>query len=478
MRKKVLLLSVTFALVILTGCSEQIVSIGEDEVSASVVGKDDLVQEFNHSYRKDFPKSVGVKEFKMVAAESEIEIFDGYQTQVWSYNSQVPGPELRIKLGETVKMNFENNLKVPTTIHWHGIRLANGMDGVPDITQKPIQPGEKFVYEFMPKDAGTFWFHPHVRGSEELERGLYGVLIVEDEYVDKYSQDVVWVIDDWLLTRDAQVNPNFNTMHDLMHDGRWGNVMTVNGKQREVLQAQPGERIRLRLVNTSNARVYVPMFYGLRPQVIAVDGMYVKEPFDLDRFDLSPGNRIDLDIVIPEEENTYKMYDIFGRENVLLAEIDVRGQPVETPQFVSPRASSFPDSIAAVHAPVDKEYVLNAQRSSGGGHMMRGGIDWAMNGLVYPENEAAQMNIGEFYKVRFTNDSYRLHPMHIHGLFFKVIARNGQPVNEEFWRDTVLVGSRETVDIAFVPWDEGRWVNHCHIQEHAEAGMMTLLEIK
>jgi FtsP/CotA-like multicopper oxidase with cupredoxin domain len=100
--------------------------------------------------------------------------------KVWAYNGQVPGPVLRVRLGETLRVHFTNNLPEETTIHWHGVRLPNAMDGVPGVTQPPVPPAGEFVYEFTPKDAGTFWFHPHVRASEQVERGLYGVLVVED----------------------------------------------------------------------------------------------------------------------------------------------------------------------------------------------------------------------------------------------------------------------------------------------------------
>ena len=163
------------------------------------------------------------------------------------------------------------------------------MDGVPGVTQEPIQPGEQFVYEFTPKDAGTFWFHPHVRSSEQIERGLFGTLIVEEQNYPAYTQDITWALDDWLITNTGEIYPKFNTPHDLMHDGRWGNVITVNGNANEILATSPGERIRLRLVNVANGRIFKPQFQGLNPQVIAVDGMTVGTPIPLDNFELAHG---------------------------------------------------------------------------------------------------------------------------------------------------------------------------------------------
>jgi len=163
-----------------------------------------------------------VHEFDIVAAPSSVPLLDGRTIDAWSYNGHVPGPTLRVRVGDTLRVRFTNRLPQPTTIHWHGVRVPNAMDGVPGVTQRPVEPGETFVYEFAPKDAGTFWFHPHVRSSEQVERGLYGVLIVEDREPPPFSRDELWVLDDVLLGPDGQIAPEFNTRHDLAHDGRWG----------------------------------------------------------------------------------------------------------------------------------------------------------------------------------------------------------------------------------------------------------------
>lgn len=442
--------------------------------------REKLKEEFHGAYPEDIEASGKVVELDMVAAPSEVEVFDGHKTKVWSYNGTVPGPEIRLKLGETLKINFTNKLPQETTIHFHGVRVPNAMDGVPGVTQDPIKPGEKFVYEFTPKDPGTFWFHPHVRSSEQVERGLFGTLIVEDKVDEKYSQDVVWVLDDWRMTDDKQVYGEFNTPMDLMHDGRWGNVITVNGKLDETLKARPGERIRLRLVNTSNARIYMPSFENLNAKIIAVDGMYVKEVFDFGKLELSPGNRIDLDITIPKDakDKIFTLVDNFTRQQIKLAKIEVQGEVAQTPDFEFPTNPKVPDWKDANKVGIDKEYRLNARRKEGGGMGMMGSIEWTINEKAYPEYDPFTFKYDKLNTFRFTNQSSRLHPMHLHGQFFKVIARDGVPVDEGFFRDTVLLYPKQTVDLATVPLDKGKWVNHCHILEHAEAGMMTAVEVE
>ncbi len=442
--------------------------------------KSKLLEEFHGAYPISIEPNGKVVELNMTASEDEIEIFEGYKTKVWAYNKSVPGPEIRIKLGDTLRINFKNKLPQETTIHFHGVRVPNAMDGVPGVTQEPIKPGEGFVYEFTPKDPGTFWFHPHVRSSEQVERGLFGTLIVEDEIDKKYSQDKVWVIDDWRITQDKQVYPYFNTPMDLMHDGRWGNVITVNAKLNETLKVRPGERIRLRLVNTSNARIYRPKFENLKATVIAVDGMYLREPLELDGLDLAPGNRIDLDISIPKDAygKAFKFIDNFTGTTNYLASIQVQGEAVETPGFPFPKNSKVPNWDGAEELAIDKEYRLNARRKAGSGAGMMGEIEWTINDKAYPDYEPFSFKYGEINKFRFTNQSYRLHPMHLHGQFFKVVARDGKKLDEGFFRDTVLIYPKETVDLVTVPLDKGRWVSHCHILEHAEAGMMTVVEVE
>ncbi len=441
-----------------------------------------LRDEFDSLYLPEVKDSGEIVEYTLEAKESSIEIFDGYKTQVWAYNGTVPGPEIRVKLGDKLKVNFTNNLPQETTIHWHGVRVPNAMDGVPGVTQEPIPPGKSFTYEFTPKDAGTFWFHPHVRGSEQVERGLFGTLVVEDEYKNHYSKDVVWVLDDWRLTNDYQVDPRFLTMQDLMHDGRWGNIITVNGNTDETLNVNPGERTRLRLVNTSNARIYKLYLGEINAKIISVDGLYTKNPVDVNDFELSPGNRVDIDIKIPQnyKNQTIQLKDTFTGYTNLLGTIVVGNKSVATPEFNYPTNPNLPDWGSHTNIEADQTYVLDTTGGMGmmGRGMMGGGIEWSINGKVYPNYDPIELKFNKFNKIKFQNNSYRLHPMHLHGQFFKVLSRNGSNVNEPYFQDTVLIHPRETVEIGLVPLDKGEWASHCHILEHADAGMMTIISVK
>ncbi|GEL68852.1 multicopper oxidase family protein [Myxococcus virescens] len=432
-------------------------------------------------YPEDIPSTGRVREFELVAAPTALPLLDGRSLEVWAYNGQVPGPTLRATHGDTVRVRFTNKLPQPTTIHWHGIRLPNGMDGVPGVTQPPIPPGGTFVYEFKVKDAGTYWFHPHLRGSEQVERGLFGVLIVEDPKPGPFSRELVWVLDDWRLDAGGQIDGRFNTRHDLAHDGRWGQVSTVNGAVQPEVPLQPGERVRLRMVNVANGRVFAPSFEGLGASVIAIDGLATDRPLPASRLELAPGNRVDLDFTVPEALSNPRLevMDHFTRRPFPLATLVVSGDVVRPPEVAAVAPPPSPDLSPARALLPAETFRLNARR---GGPF---GIEWTINDEAFHhEGEHAsahhkvyRLPAHQWATLRFVNESSRLHPMHVHGQFFRVVARNGASVDEGHWRDTVLIRPRETVDVAMFPQDVGAWMLHCHIQEHAEAGMMTLVDV-
>ncbi len=349
------------------------------------------------------------------------------------------------------------------------------MDGVPGVTQDPVNSGESFVYLLELKEAGTYWYHPHFNNSEQLERGLKGVLIVEEKNKQPWSRELIWLLDDWRLQQDGTIYPHFNTPHDLMHDGRWGNVPTINGQVQPEFSVIPGERIRLRMINGANARIFSPQLDGLSANVIAVDGRPVSKIFPYSSFNLSPGNRIDLDITIPANSGgkVFTLEDQFPRQKYPLATLKVEEKPsTSTPVFQPPTAEQFIPAELFENVAVSKTWDLNAFR---GGKL---GIGWGMNQQFWPDSDTAELQIGIPKKIVFQNSSSRLHPMHIHGVFFRVLARDGTPSAEPFTRDTVLVGPKESVVIGFIPQHKGIWATHCHILEHAEAGMMTTIKVK
>jgi FtsP/CotA-like multicopper oxidase with cupredoxin domain len=429
----------------------------------------------------------------------------GPQTRVWAYEGSVPGPQIRIRQGDRLRVRVENRLPQETTVHWHGVRLPNAMDGVPHLTQPPIAPGASFVYEFDCLDAGTFWYHPHSRSFEQVERGLAGALIVEETQPITVDRDLVWVLDDWRLTPEAQLSEDFGNMMDVSHAGRLGNTVTINGRVPERFAVRSGERIRLRLINAANARIFGLEFQGHQPLVIALDGQpteaYTPEQ---GRIVLGPAQRADLmldctgrpgdkftvaDRFYPQQQ--YRLIDLTYEGAPL------RPSPLDAPMRLQPNPLADPDLQKAVRHTVEfgggamDPKLMRGMSREGSGRMgmmnemmerMRRGAIWTINGVSVPGGEHVHaplltLDRGRSYVFDMRNDTEWWHPMHLHGHVFRVLSRNGKPTVRREWLDTVLMAPRERVEIAFVADNPGDWMFHCHILEHQQGGMMGAVRV-
>ena len=265
-----------------------------------------------------FPSKAGnssTAEFGLVAKPGRVPLVGASHssTAVWCYDGRVPGPEVHVRQGLPVRIVVRNELPEDTTVHWHGIRVPNAMDGVPGLTQPPIKPSEQFTYEFTPPDAGTFWYHPHADSLQQLGRGLAGALIVEERTVLPVDHDILWMLTDWRLTSDAQIASGFGNGMEAAMSGRVGNTVTINGSMSDEVRARAGERIRLRLVNSSLARIMALRFEGHRPTVVAIDGQPC-DPHQPEggRVLLGPAMRTDLVLDMQGEPGrSYRVIDDF-----------------------------------------------------------------------------------------------------------------------------------------------------------------------
>lgn len=417
-------------------------------------------------------------------------------TDIWAYDGRVPGPEIRVRQGERLRLSLENRLPESTTLHAHGIRLPNAMDGVPHLTQQPIEPGKTFVYDFICPDAGTFWYHPHINSAEQVGRGLYGALIVEERNPPDVDRDATWVLDDWRLDRDAIIDSGFRNLHDMTHAGRIGNTVTVNGEVRESFALRANERLRLRLINAANARGFALTFGGHDPKIIAIDGQPVEPHAAEDgRIVLGPGMRIDLilDGRGKPGERFIARDDFYRNVPYRLLDLVYDGVPLRD------HVSDAPLRLAAnpVSEP-DLQRGLRHQIVLGGGmmgrmtsavvdgremdvrSMFRSGVAWAMNGMAATGHQHEPMltlDRGQTCVIELINDTAWPHPMHLHGHAFRVLSRNGKAEKRRPWQDTVLLLGREWVEIAFVADNPGDWMFHCHILEHQIAGMMGVVRV-
>ncbi|WP_297777375.1 multicopper oxidase domain-containing protein [uncultured Roseovarius sp.] len=312
------------------------------------------------------------------------------ETDIWCYGGAVPGPEIRVRQGDRLRIAVENALDEDTTAHWHGLRVPNAMDGVPHLTQTPIAPGETFTYEFDTLDAGTFWYHPHQRSFEQVGRGLYGALIIEEANPPRVDREMVWVLDDWRLTQEAGIAEDFGGFHDMSHGGRLGNTVTINGRVPDALPVQAGERIRLRLINAANARIFALDFGDLAPQVIALDGQPVTPHAPQDARGwvvIGPAMRVDLMIdMTGAPGETLTITDRFFSDrnfevvDLAYSETPLRDAPPDWDMALAPNPLPEPDLARArrhdvtftggmMGGMVEREMGL-----SGSGGMMGGGM--------------------------------------------------------------------------------------------------------
>ena len=418
-------------------------------------------------------------------------------TPTWAYDGQNPGPALRVKQGERLRILLQNDLDQPTTVHWHGLRIPHAMDGVPDVTQAPVQPGDQFLYDFTVPDAGTYWYHPHVNSSEQVGRGLHGALIVEETNPPKVDRDLVWVLDDWRLDRDGSIRDDFQRGMDISHGGRSGNFVTVNGRTPEPLQVRKNERIRLRLINVANARIFGLNFENHDAHVIAIDGQPVTPHTPgYDTVLLAPGQRADVILDFTGEAgSSHRIIDAAYQDEASLLQNIVydTGVPVrETAPGPVPTLAPNPLAEPNLDTAEHHEIII----SGGAMGAMQGAVYkgkylpiaelvqdmriWALNGVAAHTTAMAPMlnfALGKSHIITVKNETVFPHPMHLHGHTFRVLSQDDAPVPHTPWADTVLLNGRGTAKIALVADNPGDWLFHCHVLAHVQGGMTSVMRV-
>ena len=446
------------------------------------------------------PAGAGTRAYKLKAAPAPY-IIDPKRSMVaetWAYGGTVPGPVIRVQQNQRLRIDFANGLSEATTVHWHGLRIPNAMDGVPDLTQPPIEAGQNFSYEFTPPDAGTFWYHPHLRATEQLGRGLYGVLVVEEPTPPKVDRDVIWAIDDWRITDDGAISDDFDDRFDLDHGGRLGNFVTVNGKFLREFAVQAGERLRLRLLNVANARTFGLNFNGLEPVIIALDGQPVPPHKPVNgRVTLGAGQRADviLDMAGKPGERITVRDEHFERESYDFVTFvhspgkPLRESPLPTPKALAANPLPEPDLGTAVTQEVTiqggakgglTEATFQGETWKTRKLFRKHRKAWTLNGVAFGDMKTPPMfvlkkNMSYLWQIR--NDTTWEHPMHLHGHHFRLLKRNNKPVEHTPWLDTVLLAPDESAQVAFVADNPGDWLFHCHILEHHVAGMGAIIRV-
>ena len=383
-----------------------------------------------------------------------------------------------------------NELPQPSTVHWHGIRLENAMDGAPEVTQAVVPPGGEFVYDFAAPDAGTFWYHPHERAWEQMARGLYGALVVEERETPLVDRDEVLLIDDWRLTEEAQIHEeSFGAIGDWSHGGRTGNWITVNGESAWTRTVSRHERLRLRLANTANSRIFTLETRGLEGWLVALDGQPLEAVQPAGRLVLGPGERADLVVDVVAQSGERALVVSREREGAFIlctfAVEDSLGETREPPPSpLRPNPLPAPGNLSQAREMTLRmaggamgglrEAMLDGRRMPVRELAARSKV-WALNGLAEsPREPLFAVRRGETVLLEMVNDTAWPHGMHLHGHHFRAVSADGSLGP---WRDTLLVDREETVRIAFVADNPGDWLLHCHMLEHSVSGMLTWFRV-
>jgi FtsP/CotA-like multicopper oxidase with cupredoxin domain len=422
-----------------------------------------------------------VLEVNLEARVAEVSIHPGTTTEAWTYDGGLPGPLLRLNVGDKLIVHFTNRLPEPTSIHWHGLRIPVEMDGVPDHPVPPIAPGGSYRYEFVVPDAGLFWYHPHFHSARQLGDGLYGAILVEDPGEPAgLGDELVMVLSDIDVGADGKWRP-----HDAGGDvatlfGREGDTVLVNGKLMPALGARVGVRQRWRIVNAARTRYFQLAAQGQKFLRIGGDGGRLSRPVEVERPVLIPGERADL-IWEPAGEPGQEIplrwvpYDrgwgsTYNRPEVEVARIRLSSDP--------PRAQAALPELARPLVAYDlagaRDVTIRLTRNDQNGKFALG-----INGRPFGGDDHLMARIGETQLWTIVNDMDWAHPFHIHGFFYQVLDGAGRPREPLEWKDTADVPAKGSLRVA-VRFDDrpGMWMFHCHILDHADAGMMGMLMVE
>jgi len=406
---------------------------------------------------------------------------------LWGFDHDV----LRLRRGETVEIEVENRLTSPSSVHWHGLRIDNQMDGVSGMTQAPILPGERFIYRFTPEDAGTYWAHSHHQSYEQLAKGLYMPLIVEENEPVDVDQDILMAIDDWRVNQQRQLDTNsIGSLHDWSHGGRMGNVFTVNKLIQPAFDVVAGSRVRLRLINTANARIFSILPPTFPAWISAKDGQPLPSPIEHSgQFFIGPAERYDFVLDIPEDaEGTYA-FQMPGNPSPLdLAYLRILGSQ---PKRGDSPPKPFPANALTRFNDTDVTQSIRLEMTGGAMGSLRQAMYqgrlmelneliqnrqiWAFNGTASrPDEPLLEAKTGDVVEIELINNSRWPHSMHLHGHHFKA---NSPHYDSSMWHDTLLIAGGESVKIQFQAGKPGSWLLHCHMIEHQAAGMVSWIRV-
>lgn len=422
-----------------------------------------------------------VIEIDVTAKLADVEV-EGKRVKAWTYNGQVPGPLIRGKVGDRLIVHLTNELEQETTIHWHGVRVPIEMDGVPGVSQPPVKQGEKFTYDFVLRDAGLYWYHPHVMSAAQVGYGLYGALLVEDPADGVGVNDqVTLVLSDIGFDASGVLEPAESGGSAGMVFGREGSYVLVNGKRKPRIVARAGAPQRWRIVNTAKSRFFLLDLGGQTFTVIGTDGGLQERPVVQDSVLVTSGERVDVIVAptgAPGSELTLKsmLYNRgygsieFRSVEDLLTIAFTKEPAIPTPPLAKISRTIVPPKLEGARR-VDMTLTLPPVDDAG--HS-----EFRINGVPFARARSYLASLGETQLWVVKNDTKWDHPFHLHGFFFMPLDAKGQPRSPMAWKDTLNIPMNTTAQF-LVAFDErpGTWMFHCHILDHAEGGLMGTVHV-
>jgi FtsP/CotA-like multicopper oxidase with cupredoxin domain len=413
-------------------------------------------------------------------------------TQIWGFGGQTPGPLLRIKLGQEMRVKLVNRLEQPTSLHWRGMRLPNAIDGAAGLVHQPLAPGETREIRFTPPDAGTYFYQPLIQpfSGEQLGRGLYGAVIVDEPNPIAVDDDLVVLLNDWRLDASGQIVGDFDNPADALRQGRYGAVTGVNGRTGAAsLAYPPGARLRLRLVNASNARIMRLVFEGGAQTILALDGQFC-DPFTpyQGAVPLGPGARCDVLLDLPRTEGQSARLILRGETELPdapMLNILTRGavRPPAPPEANLPLNPLLPAEIRLQGAKrVDLVFEGGWRKGMPAG--FRPPAEelrriWKINGRASSGLDGPPLfsvKKGTAVSLAFVNRSLFELSIFVQGHVLRLL-HNLDDGWEPYWRDSVIVAEKATKHVAFVADNPGKWLLGGAIQEHFAHGMAGWFEV-
>ena len=419
-------------------------------------------------------------DYELIAAPHDIELVPGHVTPAWTFGGQAPGVELRCRQGDELRVRFINHLPEPTTIHWHGIRLPLEMDGVPYVSQAPVLPGEFFDYRFVTPDAGSYWYHPHESSAKQLGRGLVGPLIIDEREPTGFRHERTLCLKSWHVDEEGAFT-QFSVPREAAREGTRGRLSTINGVSLPTLELPAGQVVRLRLINVDSTITYRLNLPKSDARIYALDGNPI-EPRPLGKeYWLGPGMRIDLALKVPAVGSEALSLRNGPLRLATIKPVASSEPAAEWPPALPPNPVAEPDLAQAETLRFNFEWAASlaspADEAAGRyKYWQINGQAWDINDKTCADRPIAKLKKDGHYIFVLRNMAQYQHPIHLHGLIFKVLDSNRRKI-EPYYTDTFLLGKNETARIAFVADNPGVWMFHCHVIDHMETGLMAAIEI-